>query len=363
MLSDELEEARPLLEERYRRAVEVGDDAAIASISIFLAELELRAADVDGALRLADEGLAYQEGSWGEGAQGASAYGRALVAAYQGEVALARELAERGLTQCQAQADRIFEAANRTALGFLEFSLGDNAAALERFQPVVERFLRGDAGDPGLRQNIAAPDAIEALVALGRTGEAEELLAEWERAGEPFDRPRIRATAARSRALITAAQGNLEASLEHAEAALEHHADLPVPFERARTLIVLGTLHRRAKHKAAARAALEEALAILEEMGVPLWAERARAELGRIGGRAAADGLTPTEERVAELVAEGRSNKEVAGALFVSVRTVEANLTRVYAKLGIRSRGELAATRQASDGRSRSPAPPHASRS
>jgi DNA-binding CsgD family transcriptional regulator len=98
-------------------------------------------------------------------------------------------------------------------------------------------------------------------------------------------------------------------------------------------------------------------------MGVPLWAERARAELGRIGGRASSDGLTPTEQRVADLVAQGRSNKEVAAELFVSVRTVEANLTRVYAKLGIRSPSELAATRQASDGRSRLPAPPPASRS
>jgi DNA-binding CsgD family transcriptional regulator len=363
MLSDELEEARPLLEERYGRALEVGDDEATASLSIFLAELELRAGDVERALRRADEGLALQKGSWGEAAQGASAYGRALVAAYQGEVELAHELAERGLTKCQAQADGIFEAANRTALGFLEFSLGDDATALERFKPMVERFMRGDAGDPSLRQNIAIPDSIEALVALGRVEEAGDLLTAWERAGERFDRPRIHATAARCRALVAAAHGDLEAAIVSAETALEHHRDLPVPFERARTLIVLGTLHRRAKHKAAARAALEEALEILDGMGARLWAERARAELGRIGGRAASDGLTPTEQRVADLVAEGRSNKEVAAQLFVSVRTVEANLTRVYAKLGIRSRTELAAIRQASDGRSRSPAPPPASRS
>src|SRR4029453_10335164 len=109
--------------------------------------------------------------------------------------------------------------------------------------------------------------------------------------------------------------------------ALVPHRDLPVPFERARTLIVLGTLHRRAKHKAAARAALEEAVAILDGMGARLWAAGARGELGRIGGRAATDGLTPTEQRVADLVAEGRSNKEVAAELFVSVRTVEATLT------------------------------------
>jgi DNA-binding CsgD family transcriptional regulator len=342
---DRLDEARPLLEDRYRRALEAGDEESIASLSIFLSELEQRGGDLERARRLADEGMALQEGSYGEDAQGASAYGRAMVAAYQGDVELARELAERGLAQSEAQEDAVFAGANRAALGFLEFSLGDNAAALERLQPLMERFLEGGSGDPGRRQNIAVPDAIEALVALGRLREAEKLLAAWERAGQHFDRPRIRATAARSRALLAAARGRLDDALGHAEAALEHHRELPVPFERARTLIVLGTLHRRAKHKAAARAALEEASEILDGMGARLWAKRARAELGRIGGRAAANGLTPTEQRVADLVAEGRSNKEVAGELFVSVRTVEANLTRVYAKLGIRSRTELASRR------------------
>jgi DNA-binding CsgD family transcriptional regulator len=363
MLNDELQEARPLLEERHRRALEAGDDEATASLSIMLAELELRAGSIERALRLADEGLALQKGSWGEAAQGASAYGRALVAAYQGDAGLANELAESGLAQCQAQADGIFEAANRSTLGFLEFSLGDDAAAVDRFSFLIERFRSGTAGDPGLRQNVHLPEAIEALIALGRLEEAEELLGVWEELGERFDRPRIRATAARCRALLGAAHGDLDAALVHAEVALEHHRDLPVPFERARTLIVLGTLHRRTKRKAAARAALEEAIEILDSMGARLWAGRARAELGRIGGRARSDGLTPTEQRVADLVAEGRSNKEVAEALFVSVRTVEANLTRVYAKLGIRSRTELAASRATSGGPSRSPAPPPASRS
>ncbi len=170
----------------------------------------------------------------------------------------------------------------------------------------------------------------------------------------------MRATAARCRALLAAARADLDSALAHAEAALELHRDLPVPFERARTLIVLGSIQRRLKQKAAARGSLEEALTILDGIGARLWAERARAELARISGRAPTGGLTPTEERVADLVAEGLSNKQVAAELFVSVRTVEANLTRVYAKLGIRSRTELAATRPASDGRSRSPAQPPA---
>jgi DNA-binding CsgD family transcriptional regulator len=342
--ADRLDEARPLLEERRRRAAELGDDEGRETLSMFLSEVEMRAGRLETA----------------RGYAGELAAARAMVAAFQGEVELARELADRGLAEAESRGDLLIAAANRAALGFLEFSLGHNEAALERFEPVMERFLRGDAGDPGLRHNIIVPDAIEGLIGIGRLEDAARLLAAWERAGEPFDRARIPATSARCRALLAAAEGDLDAALTHAEAALEHHRGLLVPFEHARTLIVLGTLHRRAKHKAAARAALGEAVEILERMGAPLWAERARAELGRIGGRAASDGLTPTERRVADHVAEGRSNKEVAEVLFVSVRTVEANLTRVYAKLGIRSRTELAATRPASDGRSRSPAPPPA---
>jgi len=160
--------------------------------------------------------------------------------------------------------------------------------------------------------------------------------------GRRLDRPRVHATAARARSLMAAAQGDLDGALRHAEQALEHHERLPDPLERGRTLIVLGTVHRRAKRKAAAREALQEALDLLEAIGARLWADRARAELGRIGGRVRSGDLTPTETRVAELVAEGRTNSEVAAALFVSVRTVEANLTRIYAKLGVRSRTELA---------------------
>ena len=103
-------------------------------------------------------------------------------------------------------------------------------------------------------------------------------------------------------------------------------------------------MQRRAKQRAEARATLESALAVFEELGAALWAERARAEIARLGGRRARDRdeLTETERRIAELAADGRSNREIAGELFVSERTVEANLTRAYRKLGVRSRTELA---------------------
>jgi DNA-binding CsgD family transcriptional regulator len=333
MSADHLEPARPMLEDRLRRAGDVGDDEGRVSLLVFLAELEVRAGRLDVALAHAEEASAIQESR-------AGAF--ALVVAYRGDLELAREVAERTLATSEAYGDTILMDVNRAVLGFVEFSRGNHAAAVDWFSHLIERFLTGRAGDPGLRERIHLPEAIEALISLDRRTEAEELLRAWEDTGRRFDRPRIHATAARCRALLAAADGDLGAALRHAETALDHHRHLPVPFERARTLIVLGTLHRRAKHKAAARDALQDALEILDGLGARVWADRARTELGRIGGRAAADGLTPTEQRVADLVAEGRSNKEVAGELFVSVRTVEANLTRVYAKLGVRSRTELA---------------------
>ena len=106
-----------------------------------------------------------------------------------------------------------------------------------------------------------------------------------------------------------------------------------------------GAVERRAKRKREARQTLTNALEIFEGLGATLWAEKARAELARIGGRApSSTDLTPSEARVAELVAAGGTNREVADALFISVHTVEANLKRIYRKLGIRSRTELAST-------------------
>ena len=116
-----------------------------------------------------------------------------------------------------------------------------------------------------------------------------------------------------------------------------------MPFERARTLLAQGVALRHARRRRDARATLEEARAAFASLGAALWEEKATAELDRIGGRrAAGDELTPAEERVAALVAEGRTNKEVAAALFLTERTVEFHLTHVYRKLGVRSRAELA---------------------
>jgi DNA-binding NarL/FixJ family response regulator len=134
----------------------------------------------------------------------------------------------------------------------------------------------------------------------------------------------------------------VEQALGLLERAVAEHEAVDDPFGRARARLALGTVRRRNRQKRAARDAIEAAIDAFETIGAAGWAEKARAELARIGGRRSHGGeLTPTERRLAELVAEGRSNKEIAAALFVTPKTVGTTLSRLYAKLGIHSRTEL----------------------
>ena len=123
-----------------------------------------------------------------------------------------------------------------------------------------------------------------------------------------------------------------------------------MPFERARTLLVQGQIHRRRKQKRAARLVLEEALAVFERLGAELWAERARGELARTAARRAPEGLSATERRIAELAASGLTNEAIAAEVFLTRKSVEANLARAYRKLGIRSRAQLARALDAQPG-------------
>ncbi len=156
---------------------------------------------------------------------------------------------------------------------------------------------------------------------------------------EELDRMRID----RSRAIAAAAGGDLVRAVEFLNRGLRKRGELVSDAELGRTLLVLGTLRRRAKQKRPAREALQEAIDIFEGLGASFWVERARAEAARIAGRRPTAGtLTPAERSVATLAAAGRTNREIAESLYMSVRTVEGHLSHVYAKLGTRSRTELA---------------------
>jgi DNA-binding CsgD family transcriptional regulator len=187
------------------------------------------------------------------------------------------------------------------------------------------------------------PDAIEALVALGRVEEARRLVAWSEARAQVLERPQISAWAARCGGWLLAAEGHLEAADGALTEALAAHERQPTPYDQARSLLVMGELQRRRRKRRAARESLERAREIFQRLGASLWAERCAAELSRLGLRRGEGGdeLTPSEQRVAELAAGGLTNREVAAELFISPKTVEANITRIYRKLGIHSRAEL----------------------
>lgn len=188
------------------------------------------------------------------------------------------------------------------------------------------------------------PDQVEALLQLGRVDDAAILLEDWEAAARKLGRERVVAQAMRCRGLIAVARGDLSGGAEAIEAAIDLHHAAGDPFGHARTLLALGMARRRLRQKRTARQAIEAALAEFVALGALGWAATARVELGRIGGRQRLEGLSPSELGVATLAARGQTNREIAAALFLGERTVAGHLTRIYSKLGIRSRTELAGT-------------------
>jgi DNA-binding CsgD family transcriptional regulator len=323
------------------RMTELGQESGLPIVSIYLVWACVWRGDFAAAKRYGDESRQMAALLDDLMATAIALSASALARAHVGEV-----------EQARAEAREALEAFNRLewipgtiwplwALGFLELSLGDPAAAHAALGPLADTLTAMGFGDPVL--GIFLPDEIEALVSLGELDSAEKLVEPIQQRGRELDRPWARAVAARSRGLIAAARGDLVAALASIDQALAQLDRIDLPFERARTLLVLGQLRRRGKQRAQAREALTGALALFEELGAPLWADKARAELARVGrGAADSDELTATERRLAELVAAGLTNREVAERAFVTVKTVEANLTRVYRKLGVRSRTALA---------------------
>jgi DNA-binding NarL/FixJ family response regulator len=341
ILLDRFDDARDLCGHAYARALELGDESSIPLLLGWLSYLDLLAGDWQTAAQSASK--AYDAAvQTGQPAQQAIVAGtKALLAAHRGDVEATHRDADEALALADATSVYFRGAIlGQWSRGFLELSLGNAAGADTNLRPLVEKAAAAGMRGPGATAFVR--DEIEALVALGRTEDAESLLRHVEDDAQRLDHASALAAAARCRGLLHAARGDAEAAIRSFESAVAQHERVLTPFDRARTLFELGSTHRRAKNKRAARDTLEEALDVFERLGARLWSERTRGELNRIGGRAPSRGeLTPTEERVAALVAEGRTNRQVAAALFVSERTIEGHLSRIYAKLGVHSRSEL----------------------
>ena len=316
------------------------------SVIGMLAYAEARAGNTRHAKELATEFVLYsvpEHNTTGEtGGLGIRAYAEACL----GELADARRDADASMRIADAVGFAGRSVQTRGVLGFVDLSTGDVARAAEHFRAAVARLFAADpsAWPPLAHSRLAVPtllaDAVEAFAGLGRLEETRPLIGWLERdVGNPWHS----ALAAHCRGLTAAARGEQDRAQAELGAAAERFEPLALPLDHGRALLALGAAQRRGRRKSEARRSLERAREIFEGIEAPLWAANARRELAAIGGRPRAEvGLTASERRVAELVASGRTNKEVAAALFISAKTVEGHLANVYTKLGVRSRAELA---------------------
>jgi DNA-binding CsgD family transcriptional regulator len=340
--ADRFDEARRLLQQALQAAQEEGDDSSLPNLLAHLADLECWAGNWQAAERYAaqawDAGEQVDHRIW----RVTTLYARALIDAHMGRTDEARAAAAEGLSAAAAAGDDWAVTMLHAVLGFAELSAGYLEAADASLSAAAVLADRIGLAEPAAWRFHA--NHVEIVIGLGDLERAEALLTRLERQGRATGRRWTLATAARCRAFLLAARGDTPGAVQALDEALDHHQHLAMPFELARTLLVSGQMQRRARRKRIARQHLDQALGIFESLPAPTWAARARSELSRIGLRPPAPlELTATEERVAVLAGSGHTNRQVAAALFLSPRTVEDNLARIYRKLGVSSRAELGA--------------------
>lgn len=336
-----LRESLALDEAEYRRLVARGQVGLLPPIVQSMSVLEQLLGDWPAARRHARECLDLVEQGeevWRERA--VMARGRVL--AWDGDLDAARAIAIDGLAREEAAGDTWEAVIFCALLGFIELSVPDPPAALGYL-------TRANTYADALRVSLPTVfrylgDLVEAAVLAGDLDLAEATLVErLESPAERIPLPWILEVSARGRGLLAAARGQLDEAVGWFDRSLEVLETTAMPFERGRTLLARGQVQLRAGHRRLARADLEAAAAVFTGLGAKAWAGRAEADLARVGGRTASRWeLTPSERSVADLAAAGRSNREIADQLVLSVRTVESHLASVYRKLGVRSRVQLA---------------------
>jgi DNA-binding NarL/FixJ family response regulator len=336
MWAGELDDARRTLAAEHDELTNSGRDAPAGFVLVTLSELEWRAGRWAEAAALADDATSRL------GDLNPTAFVRLLAGASAGRVDEARAIAAGVLAYCETADDREHEPRTRWALGLLELSRGDPERALAELSRAAEMLDGAGIREPGCVP--LAPDLVECLVSLGRLEQARGALERLESDAAALEHRWARPAARRARALLLLARGEAGEAAALAEAAADESGSAGFPFDRARALLAAGEARRRLGERRLAAGRIGAASEIFERLGASLWLERAGRELRRASPRPSREPglLTAAESRVAGLVAAGHTNKQVAAELFTTVSTVEAHLTRIYRKLGIRSRSELA---------------------
>ena len=336
---DQFEDSRTWLHAMRTCATDEGDDSSLPVVLGHLAILECWAGEYQLALKYALQGRELAVRIGGRAPMPASAHVLAL--AHLGRLSEARELALGDLASDEALGYDSAVALHLRSLGFTELSAGNPSAAAAHFLRAVAISRATGIGEPAIMRLHA--DAVAALIAVGNLDEADRLVAELHACTERTHLPWPTAMVGRCRGLLHAATGDTPAAIDALDRSLAAHERLPMPFEEARTRLLLGIALRRAGRRADARGELQAAHTVFVRLGTPVQAEQARAELAAIGGRPGNGGeLTATEQRIITLVGAGQTSREVASALIMSVRTVDSHLGHIYRKLGLRSRTELA---------------------
>lgn len=344
-----LEPAQSMLERVRDQYLQRGAEGDFVYMTIHAAGFACGRGDVAAAEELV---AVTHEHSWRLGStssRSVALWNESVVAAWTGDVERAGAAGEESIELARRIGSPVGEMFAQGTLGTMGLARGDAEAAAAWLIEAAGTAIGIGAGNPDTFPPVA--DAVEALAALGRTREAESFAA-WERErATAIGRASGLALAARCDAALAAADGDLGKAEELLEGALAEQERLSLHYETARTALALGGVQRRRRRRAAARASFERAEALFGEIGAALWAARAARERERLDPGGARDrALTAAEERTADLAASGLTNREIAAELFVSVKTVEVTLTRVYRKLGIRSRAQLggwAAAREA----------------
>jgi DNA-binding CsgD family transcriptional regulator len=334
----ELARARGALHRLLSLADERGEEASYVLVRLHICELELRAGEWDAASSLLDE--------WAESSSRKLTFRpqyercRALLAAGRGDVADTERWASDAISRAQEAACRWDELEARRARGVAALCAGAPERAVQDLATVWDHARR--EGILELGAFPVATELVEALMELDRLAEARAVTRRLTQLARQHEHPWALAGAKRSRALTAPGSERSAAILRAAAGDFER---LGLRFDAARTLLALGRVQRRAKQWRVARDALANAARAFERLGSAGWAELARSEHERVAGRrpATSGELTPTERRVVELAAGGLPNKKIATTLFVTVHTVEVHLAHAYAKLGVRSRTQLAA--------------------
>jgi DNA-binding CsgD family transcriptional regulator len=334
----EVIEARAKFERMLTLADERGEAISGQIAQLQLCELALRAGEVHRARELLD---AWHE-EWGltEGFIPSATRCEAVIAAISGHAQEALRSADDLLALRDAAGwDHLESVRARGLVALLDRRPHD---AAEQLGAVWAHTQREGVDDPGAFP--VAADLVEALVELERRDEAVEVIGRLRELGVAQVHPWALITADRSEAVVALAVTYDEGAHSQLERAASAYGEICLGFDRARSLLALGALLRRHRKWGAARDALDRATALLAELGCDGWVTRAQSEIERVGARrpAGEGALTAAEERVVALAIEGKSNKEIAAALVVSVHTVEVHLSRAYAKLGVRKRTQLA---------------------